>query len=275
MFKKITLISAIIFILSCSNCFSSPFVIEIVESSNTSDYFLTQDISSECRKVDKFSELNVSGAISVTYIQSNKSEVFIEGKQEFINNFISEVIGDKLYLKMKPGKYHNFNLYVTVYSPALHEVELSGSGSFNDMQGHKSGKDVKFKKSGSGKSHIGNLDCKDFKCSISGSGDMVIESLICNDADMVTNGSGNITIKNLKSCEDVEIAVSGSGHGDYEKVDITGDLELSISGSGSIKINGKANKVEANIAGSGTISGNLSYRNIDSHTTGSGRIRFY
>ena len=224
------------------------------------------------RNLDRFTRINSRGSTSVTYIQSNVSKVVITGSPEFVDRMVTEVRGGTLHIGMEKGSYRNLDLRVTVYSPVLDEVVISGSGVFRDENGHISSGDVKYVSSGSGRFVIGKLKCGSFDCHLSGSGRLNVASLVCTDALLCSSGSGGITVENLVSRNDVNIRLSGSGYGLIDSVE-TGDLNMQISGSGSVKINGRARDVSVVISGSGSVMGDLEYRHLSPRISGSGRVR--
>lgn len=229
---------------------------------------------SEDRNLNGFSSVSSSGPFNVYYVQSNISMVKVEGKKEFVQKLTSKVNGGNLVLKLEDGTYNNLVLKVTVYSPDLNSVHLSGSGSFIDGGPHKSKGNVSFHLSGSGNLRASDLECAAFSAKISGSGRIIVGEIDGGNMDFNTSGSGRIEIGKLVSNGNVSLSHSGSGRGEIESADIHGTLKLNISGSGSIVVNGKAGKVDASTSGSGDIHGNLQYQDIDTHISGSGKIRF-
>ena len=85
---------------------------------------------SEERDVNSFSSLSTSGPYNVYYVQSPTSRVVIEGKKEFVEKLITEVKGGNLNVRLQDGTYRGLVLKVTVYSPVLDGIRISGSGSF-------------------------------------------------------------------------------------------------------------------------------------------------
>lgn len=209
---------------------------------------------SEERSLQEFDAVSTSGPYNVHYVQSRNSKVVVEGKKEFVSQLTTEVSGKTLRIKLKDGTYKGLVLKVTVYSPVLDGIRISGSGNFIEHGPHHSTGNIDFSLSGSGGFKAESIDCKSFSAKIS--------------------GSGRINIGSTKADGDVSISISGSGSGNIDEADIAGTLEISISGSGNIDVNGKAGSVNARTSGSGNIHGNLRYGSIDTHTSGSGRVRF-
>lgn len=231
-----------------------------------------REIVSEERYPGNFSALSSAGSTPVTYIQSSISKVIIEGSPEFIDKMYTEVRGGTLHIGMQKGKYRGLNLRVTVYSPVLNEVHMSGSGTFHDENGHRASGNVRYSCSGSGGVSIGRLECASFDTHLSGSGNLSIGDLVCSSANISTSGSGGMTVRRLFSTGNLGIRISGSGYGLVDEANVK-DVEVRISGSGSVKINGHARDVATYISGSGSVMGDLDFRHLDTHTSGSGRVR--
>ncbi len=226
------------------------------------------------RTVGAFTGLKSNGAIPITFIQSNTRKVVVECAQEFLDKLVTEVKAGILDIYMKRGEYRYHDVRVTVYSPVLDEVSMSGSGSFTDKNGHKSSGNIRIAMSGSGATTLGDIECKNFIYHDAGSGNMTTERLDCEDAELRSSGSGSITVKNLFSKKSASLHLSGSGFGLLDQVDIEDSLDIAISGSGSIKVNGQVETVSVAISGSGSVMGDLNYKHIDSRVSGSGKIRF-
>lgn len=229
---------------------------------------------SEDRNPGNFSSVSSSGPFNVYYVQSSISKVKVEGKKEFVEKLICKVNGGNLVLKLEDGTYSNLVLKVTVYSPELNSVHLSGSGSFMDEGTHTTNNNVSFHLSGSGNLKAAKLECAAFSANISGSGRILVGEIDGGNMSFNTAGSGRIEIGKLKSNGNVSLSHAGSGRGEIESADVQGTLKLNISGSGSIEVNGRVGKVDASTSGSGDIRGKLQYQEIDTHMSGSGKIRF-
>lgn len=229
---------------------------------------------SEDRALNNFTSLSTGGPFNVYYVQSQTSKVVVEGKKEFVEKLDTKVSGGNLQIKLQDGTYKGLVLKVTVYSPVLDGIKISGSGSFIEKGDHKSNGSIDFHLSGSGNLKTNAVECKGFSARISGSGRIEVPSIKGQNLSFAISGSGRITIGTAKADNDVAISISGSGNGDIDNADIGGSLDLRISGSGNINVDGKAGSVVAHTSGSGNIHGNLKYNSIDTQTSGSGRVRF-
>lgn len=260
-------------IVAAAGLFSSFRPAATVTGSSEISNIEGRELATETRMVGSFRSLHSSGSAQITYFQSNTSKLIVECNPAYIDKVVTEVRGGTLHIEMKRGNYRNLNLRVTVYSPSLDEVILSGSGSFFDEKGHKTGADVKYTSAGSGKIIVGRLDCAFFEARLAGSGNLSVGNLTCSGAALSASGSGGITVQRIVSGGNVSIRLSGSGYGLLDDASI-GDIDIHISGSGSVKVNGRARDVSASISGSGSVMGDLEFRHLDSRTSGSGRVRF-
>ena len=229
---------------------------------------------SEERSLQEFDAVSTSGTYNVHYVQSRSSKVVVEGKKEFVSQLITEVSGKTLRIKLKDGTYKGLVLKVTVYSPVLDGIRISGSGNFIEHGPHHSTGNIDFSLSGSGGLKAESIDCKSFSAKISGSGSINVPSVKGTDLNFRISGSGSVNVGSARAGGNMSMSFSGSGSGKVDKADVTGTLDLSISGSGNIDVNGRVGSVTARTSGSGNIHGNLKYGSIDTHTSGSGRVRF-
>lgn len=267
--KIIALVAAILLLVPSVWCFNLRGGVRVIGGCSEKGINYSVD-----RNLAEFSSVSSSGPFNVYYVQSEVSKVKVEGKKEFVDKLISKVDGGKLSLKLENGTYTNLVLKVTVYSPELNTVNLSGSGSFIDEGLHKTENSVGFHLSGSGNLKASKLECASFSAKISGSGRIQVGEIEGGDMEFNTSGSGRVEIGKLKSNGSVSLSHSGSGRGEIGNADIEGTLKLRISGSGSIVVNGRAGNVDASTSGSGDMHGNLIYQGINTHISGSGRINF-
>lgn len=263
------------FMFTCLSCISCRIRIAIDDNKvvTTGTYSDTGGDYQEMRgDLGNFNALTFSGPFNVYYVQSDTIGVLIEGKKEDFNKVITTVENGTLNVRLKPGEYHNLVLRVTVFSPAMDNVKVVGSGNFYDRLGHISNKDVSLSSLGSGDIVLGNLSCSGFKGNSSGSGDIKVESLSCSDFVMKTLGSADLRVESLEVSGDASLSTSGSGDLSVDNASIKNNVILRTLGSGSIRINGSCMEVDASSSGSGDIKGNLTYRNIQRSERGSGSI---
>ena len=246
----------------------------------------------EVREVGHFRAVASSLPANVYYVQADKQEVRVESTEEFAPKVLTTVEDGILTLKLEPGRYPKLILRVTVSSPDIEKLSVSGSGNlFHEGVLHASGS-LALKVSGSGDIVTGEIDSRDFEAQCSGSGSIRVSKLSCDDFDGQVSGSGSVRMGSI-SCDDFEAGASGSGGFSVDKLTATGgasvrvsgsgdvllreatidgNMDLKTSGSGDITVNGSCHDLTAAISGSGDISGNLKYDRISTHTSGSGRV---
>ena len=246
----------------------------------------------EVREVGHFRALASSLPANVYYVQADKQEVRVESTEEFAPKVLTTVEDGILTLKLEPGRYPKLILRVTVSSPDIEKLSVSGSGNlFHEGVLHASGS-LALKVSGSGDIVTGEIDSRDFDAQCSGSGSIRVGTLACDDFDGKVSGSGNVRMGRI-SCDDFEAGVSGSGDFFVDKltstggasvrvsgsgnvrlseVTVDGNMDLKTGGSGDILVNGSCHDVTASTSGSGNITGNLKHDNISVKASGSGNV---
>ena len=251
----------------------------------------------EVREVGHFRALASSLPANVYYVQADKQEVRVESTEEFAPKVLTTVEDGILTLKLEPGRYPKLILRVTVSSPDIEKLSVSGSGNlFHEGVLHASGS-LALKVSGSGDIVTGEIDSRDFDAQCSGSGSIRVGTLACDDFDGKVSGSGNVRMGRI-SCDDFEAGVSGSGDFFVDKltsdkltstggasvrvsgsgnvrlseVAVDGNMDLKTGGSGDILVNGSCHDVTASTSGSGNITGNLKYDHISVKASGSGNV---
>ena len=124
----------------------------------------------EVREVGHFRALASSLPANVYYVQADKQEVRVESTEELAPKVLTSVEDGILTLKLEPGRYPKLILRVTVSSPDIEKLSVSGSGNlFHEGVLHASGS-LALKVSGSGDIVTGEIDSRDFDAQCSGSG---------------------------------------------------------------------------------------------------------
>lgn len=227
----------------------------------------------EVREVGHFRALASSLPANVYYVLADKQEVRVESTEEFAPKVLTTVEDGILTLKLEPGRYPKLILRVTVSSPDIEKLSVSGSGNlFQEGVLHASGS-LALKVSGSGDIVTGEIDSRDFTAQCSGSGSIRIGTLACDDFDGKVSGSGDFFVDKLTSTGSASVRVSGSGNVRLSEVTVDGDMDLKTGGSGDILVNGSCHDVTASTSGSGNITGNLKHDNISVKASGSGNVK--
>lgn len=247
---------------------------------------------SEVREVGHFRAVASSLPANVYYVQADKQEVLVESTEELAPKVLTAVEDGILTLKLEPGRYPKLVLRVTVSSPDIEKLSVSGSGNlFHKGVLHASGaltlkvsgsgdivtgeidsRDFTAQCSGSGSLRVGTLACDDFDGKVSGSGTIHVGMVSCDDFEAGVSGSGGFTVNKLTSTGGASVRVSGSGDVVLKEAAVDGNMDLKTGGSGDITINGSCHDLTASTSGSGNISGDLKYNHISVKTSGSGEV---
>ena len=144
------------------------------------------------------------------------------------------------------------NTVLTVNSPVLNSVKLSGSGDCTINSPISAEDGFKVSTSGSGDIEInGDVTCKSFSASTSGSGEIEISGIKSKSAEFTTTGSGDIEV-DMITADRIKASTSGKGSISLVCKD-AGDIEARTSGSGSIYLSGNARSLDQKSSGSGRV----------------------
>lgn len=207
--------------------------------------------------LEEFSSLVLRGSYKVIYTQTPGAQsVTLTCDENLIEYCDIRVEDGTLIAGTKRGVniVHKTRPVLTVNSPVLCGVRISGSGSCKIDGPVVAEDDFRMSVSGSGSIRVnGEMECKAFAARISGSGSVGIEELTARSGEFHISGSGSVAVDSL-TADTVKARTSGSGSIRLDCKD-AGDIDASTSGSGSVIISGNA-------------------RSIDSRTSGSGRVNY-
>lgn len=238
-------------ILFSSGCRKNPFLVG------------NGSISSETRASVSFNRINNQGDFDVYYIYDSTFRIKVEAESNLIPYIRTIVNGNTLEIDTRENLNNNYAMKVTVYSPVLEGVKLSGSGIIatgtvveDIFEAILSGSGIIYgdvtsiyfeaKISGSGEIDFG-VDSDNTKAIISGSGNIKLtgESTF---ADFLISGSGNIESYSLM-LDECNAKISGSGNIYTNVMDY---LNVVISGSGNLFYIGNP-VIDIDISGSGNV----------------------
>ena len=228
----------------------------------------------ELRSMPNINGINNNGPLNVIYIESDKSEVYIEGDRNLFCRVQTQYKNGIVSISLDPGTYRNLWLQVVVYAPKMNILKSTGSGNIKAEKVSANAGEASVKVTGSAIIALGELQCtSDLDLHISGSGDIRIENMTCRELDVNVTGSGDVLANGTTSCTELDCHIAGSGGTKFANVKGT-SAELAVTGSGAIKItDGTFETIKARITGSGDISGDVKCPAIDRKTAGSGAIR--
>jgi hypothetical protein len=227
------------------------------------------NIESELRRTGMFDQIENSTPCDIVYKKADTAAILLSADQNILDHIDTEVCNHKLEIRIRPlGIILDYSKrpVITVTSPSLNEISLSGSGSLSADE--MSGATVSVKLSGSGDITVNRINCTELSAMVSGSGDIALKLAECTNSDISTSGSGTISVTG--QCDKEHARISGSGKIDGRNF-ITNSATVAISGSGDVYSNVK-DYLKATISGSGDI---YLYGNprVDQKRSGSGKIK--
>ena len=238
--KKLLFLSALAALTSCQ-------LVDIEVGNNVS-------VNTEI-KVGEFDSISNRCSLNIIYTQAaGEPGVVLTCDENLIGCYDIRVEGGTLVVDTKNNVIirPKAKSYVTVTSPSLDGISVSGSGSCRVTDSMSSDGDIRFKVSGSGSIHVdGTVECQSFSSTISGSGRINLSGVLADAASFHGSGSGSTSVE-LLTAGKVSATLSGSGSLRLYCQD-AGDIDVSISGSGSVRLSGNARSLKSSSSGSGRV----------------------
>jgi hypothetical protein len=187
-------------------------------------------VISDERNTPAFQKIEFFGEGEVIVSFGNEQRVTVEGYQNLVPLFETQVVGNTLTLKYRHEyqQIRNSNIRVHITTPDIKGVILNGSGDINFGSGFN-GTELSSEINGSGTIYSGNGKFVNLRVKINGSGNADLEKLVSDNAEATINGSGTIRVLSFKS------------------------LKGKIAGSGTIHYSGNPLIVETEVNGSGRL----------------------
>ena len=212
---------------------------------------MTQEI-----EVGEFDRISIPSFVDVYYTQtSGEQSVTLTCDENLFKHYKIEVRDGKLVADCENFCRNKIDTYVTVCSPVLNGVKLSGSGDLYIDEALTAEDIFILEVNGSGDADIAGITAGSVRTSLSGSGDVEIEKIEAESATFRSSGSGDIEVDNL-TAESIKVATTGSGDCTLRCKD-SGTLDIQISGSGDITVSGTARAI-VNISTTGSGDFNMS-----------------
>ena len=206
---------------------------------------MTQEI-----EVGDFDRISIPSFVDVYYTQNLDQQcVTLTCDENLTEYYRIQVRDGELIVDCKRSFYNKIDTYVTVCSPVLNGVKLSGSGDLYIDEALTAEDDFTIEINGSGDADIAGITARSVTTSLSGSGDVGIEQFEAESAMFRSSGSGDIEVDNL-TAESIKVATTGSGDC-ILKCKESGTLDIQISGSGDITVSGTARAI-VNISTTGS-----------------------
>lgn len=247
------------------------FINETQNNANHSeeDYSASSNVSTEERKVGKFTGIEVSAGIKINFTQDNNQKVVVEtdpGKTQYIKTVVEGGIL-KISIDNKEQKNLKFKkILVTVSAPHLDKIKASSGSSFATMNTvYENNFNIEVQ---SGASLNGNLKAKNsINVDVSSgsnskidletatlytkatSGSSITLTGSANHANYETSSAANINAQNI-SVKTVEASVSS---GADLKLNVTEKLDADASSGGSIRYTGSVKNRNTKSSSGGSI----------------------
>ena len=205
--------------------------------------------------VTDFSAISVPSSIDVFYTQTPGGQsLTLTCDENLVEFYLIKVEDGTLVVTTKPGVSvrSKVKTYLTVNSPVLEAVKLSGSGDMHIGSPVTAIGSFEIKISGSGDVMAEDIiQCRSFSARTSGSGDAFVAGVLsATTAEFRSTGSGDLT-SNGVTAEDVSVALFGSGDCTLNCKGV-GTVSVKISGSGDCTLTGTAATLaNIDISGSG------------------------
>jgi hypothetical protein len=225
----------------------------------------------EARRLNTFNKIENSTSINIVYRKADTTGITIQADENLLVYISTETSNNTLEIKAGNGATcldFNSQPLITVTSPYLESIFLSGSGTFSAEE--LSGSSASVKLSGSGSISVSEITTTNMTIMLSGSGDINIGNCTCTSSDIFLSGSGKIGLAG--QCKNSQLKISGSGQINAETW-MLNTANILISGSGDIHTN-----VEQSLSAIISGSGNIYLKgdpDISQTISGSGRIIKY
>lgn len=201
----------------------------------------------ETRDLKDFDRIQLSIDADVYYTQDSVYKVEISAQSNILTVLKVEVSGSELKLDFKRNVWDHNKIKITVHSPNLKGLSISGSGDIN-VQNSVNTSDLELNISGSGNIYLPFLNSQNVSARISGTGDIKIAGGGTKTETLTVSGSGNIDAKDFVA-ENCTAKISGLGDISVHATEI---LNVTISGTGDVSYRGKPS-VSSDISGLGKL----------------------
>lgn len=208
-------------------------------------------------KAERFSSLNVSGALTLVLSQGETDSIRLDGDAKDVARYTVKQDGDKLSIRQKDdisifSKMQSFGkVTVFVSTPELSYIEAAGACSviidkpvaFNSLS---------ILVNGASDIDIDSIAVNSLKIRSNGASDIDIDHAAVKDEFVSQlNGAGSLDAC-IIGTENVSLSAAGAGSCDIKLKDC-GDVVCSMSGAASANISGNARSISKDKSGAGSI----------------------
>jgi hypothetical protein len=211
-------------------------------------------LSSQVRNTSKFDKIDISGPITVYYLQTDSFSIKVEAPKNIMNDVETNINNGTLSINYMDkdyqyDQYNEANIYVYVTSPDLVSVIQESSGSFMSKK-RVDTDDIDLCVTGSGDITFNDIICDNINSRVQGSGDITVNKLECIESGANVLGSGIISLIQ-HNVDKTFVSITGSGDVEMRFLDC-GSLVSNIIGSGTVTAKGNIKSLKQNKMGSGT-----------------------
>lgn len=223
-----------------------PASFEITAESTTGDS--SKKYVEATMRLEPFSQIKVDLVSNVRFEQSNKSRIVAEGPERIIKLLDVEVKGDVLKItakkdyKLSKGE----KLTLTIYSPTLNSVKLTGVGNFTAEDIETTSLAVI--NEGVGNIKVHDLHCQDVTVNLTGVGNVTIDGT-AEEASFNSDGVGTIDAYDME-VKSAMVCLNGVGS---VRCYASEQLDCFNNGVGSISFKGHPEKKDLRKNGVGSI----------------------
>lgn len=228
--------------------------------------------ATESREATLINHVVNTTAADVVYRKGDTTSITIFAESNLISHIVTDVNSmGKLEIRTDPRNAcfdYRQKPRITITSPLLSGMEVTGSGNFEADS--LSGQGVELKLTGSGNLYTRFISTEELIVIHTGSGNAEIGRSECDDTDFTITGSGDLSISG--NATGGTTRVTGSGNVEAADLILT-TANATITGSGNIYTH-VVNSLNAVISGSGNIylRGNPT---VNQSISGSGRVISY
>ncbi len=204
------------------------------------------EIITEERAVSGFSALEVGGAFKVILRQGDTEKLIIESDKEEISDIVTEVVGNKLKIHMKPGwrgQYHDMTIQLTFIK--LESMDFSGAVEVVSEQ-TLNFNNLEVQVSGAAEISMA-FNAEKFDAEFSGASELDLSGK-CTSGYFDISGATDMNAENL---EFTNLTMDVSGAADA-RINVTGVLNIDASGASTVRYKGTP-QINSDVSGASSL----------------------
>lgn len=217
-------------------------------------------MKTKAMKVQPFSSIDCGcPASAVNYIQADSFEVVVEAPEKLMAEIkVSDKNGTLTINKNDDDRLFAGNdlsdkIKITIKSPTLTNVEISGSANFY-QKGFFKTNSLTLVTSGACVFNLDSVEINNaFDVEMSGAGHLKMKSLKAKTVSIDNSGAQDVTGK-IIDADKIEVETSGAGHVKLN-VSNVGSITGEVSGAGDVDVTGTAESFNVKVSGVGSASG--------------------